>query len=296
MDKDTNFFYQVRTIIDLWGIASGIRDIIYTFGVGGAVVIGIIASKIASLNITERIILGIGLFIILVAILWAIGYIIQRGRKPKIEFYRNRTQLNDIRGQFEKQIKYAKQIWISVWVGTMLVPWKTFEKEKGKVTKIMLQHPNAKYLEITSENLNEPIDTYKNNIIQNTKNALELAKQGYKIQVYWTLEPIAGIVIANPEKKDGIGWAKVDTYLPWTIADKYPSYIVYEDSQADLFQEVLRAFKESFGEHEDDKHKNDRTNGNRLFEVTKDNFPILSKEVEEYYEQTKKNQRGMANK
>jgi hypothetical protein len=264
---------KIKAIFNMFELAWHLKTIIDLCW-GGATLFIIAFVGNIQMPIWEKvcIILALSCFLMVVGII--IAWWIQRGRKQHIEFYYDRQVRNEIRGDLSKEIKKAKQIWMSVWVGTILIPFRTFEKEKGKITKLLILHPNADYLKFASKILSEPLDTYKNNIIQNTKNALS-----QKVRVYWTLEPIAGMVIANPEKHDGIGWARVDTFLPWTIADKYPSYIAYEDANGELFRELLRAFKESIGEHESGIFKDDITNQNKVFEITEDNLTQKCGEV-----------------
>jgi hypothetical protein len=247
-------------------MATALKDIIYLIVVGGGIVVGVISNYFYQLSLLERILLGLGSSFLILAIFTGVAYLVMRGRKPKIEFYSNRSERNGKRGDLERELNpsQVKHVWISAWVATTFVHLDILNKYKGKITKLLLQNPDAEYLTLVSRILDENNETYCNNIVANTKAALLCG-----IDVWWTLEPMTGIVIANPEKDDGVGWIRVDNSLPWTKADGYPSYVVYEDTQREFYSRIKRAFLDSVGEH-DDTHKTDMDNGGKLVHVTQE--------------------------
>jgi hypothetical protein len=132
--------------------------------------------------------------LILVATIFAVAWYIPKWsskQKPDttkqlIEFYPNRRALDQARHPLEGELSLAtvKQVWIMCWTGHRITDTYILKRYKDKITKLVLQHPEAEYLKYESHNTDESWDTYKNDIFKNTEIALDLSDKGANIEVY----------------------------------------------------------------------------------------------------------------
>ncbi len=232
MSKQGSFVSQVQLIFKLWDIAIAIRAFVYAIGLGGGGMIGVIASTIEHLSVGGRIVIGLSAIVIFLAILWLVIYWIQRNRKPKVEFYDNRQWLNEKTGGFEREKEIAKQVWIATWAGQTLAMYPDKLKSTN-IKRLALFNPEYNSLTEYAALLGEDLHTYQEAILKNTVNAINNG-----IPVWWVNRPMDGIVVVNPEKKDGMGQVRIES-MPYCTGGNNLNIIVYEDEKRDLFNRLL---------------------------------------------------------
>ena len=193
----------------------------------------------------EQLLLFGGIFFLLSGILIFLSPMLKGlfGRKAQlhtgIEFYENRHQLAEQRGLFLKEISQTEYVWLAMWVGTTLVQSGILKTHK--VAKLVLHHPLYNLLKVYAVMEKGHLQTYQNNIISVTEDALR-----NDVPVWWCQRPLVGLVIANAEvtSRDVRKWARIDDYIPYLRPESNPSYTVNEDTHPQLFNQIVTSYKE----------------------------------------------------
>lgn len=156
-------------------------------------------------------------------------------RKHMIEFHENISDLRNIYGSLERELKNAKQVWICTWVGQSI--HKDDVLDKCNVTRLILLDPEYSELKNYANQDDKNVILYQSIIIELSKKAI---KKG--IKTYWVKEPIISMIIYNPEKGEKNGWIRIGDFLPYGLPSDSPGYKVCDKLYPNLFRRMCDSY------------------------------------------------------
>jgi len=248
----------VQTLEVISGLKTIGEILAWLFGAGGgaAIVAGLIKQFVASIDSTALILLGIGLFLILLTVL---PFIINSLRskkhkdvqtsanhindKPnlldKITYYKSRDEAPEL----IKQLKDSEKAWVLWHVGGIAEPTSDYTK----IQRMILVHPNSRYLDdLATMTVSESNDLYKRldwligKMIKLRRNSNE-----DNIHLYRGL-PSTLITFANPEGNNAR--VLIQVIVPYEKATNRPCIVVEKSTNEPLYRRILDYFEKTWEE------------------------------------------------
>ena len=154
---------------------------------------------------------------------------------PSLKFYPDRDTLNRI-GNYGKFLGSAQQIYAIYVTGRKL---RQHEIENvSHIREVILPNPQSESFCTFAESLGELLDQQRQ-VCLTTK----YLKNKGGINVLWYTEMIyASIIIGDPEKPTG--WVQVEHVLPYSAANKRPSFTIYKAKYSDVVNHYWSVYKD----------------------------------------------------
>ncbi len=238
--KKTNLCNKILSIVGFYGTASATAQLFNLLWVGGGVVVGVISRFVSQLPIYLCVILGIIASLFVLVIIRFIAYRNKRGNKPNVEFYDSRQELNEFRHGLQNEIDSpdVKSVWLSTWWGNYFTQFpQLLTDSRTKIKILVFLSPEYDQLKQFCTFAGQEYPSCQTTIIQNTERAI-----ANNISVWWVIEPLDGMVITNPNKKDGYGWIRMET-RPHMMNGENINYVIYENERGKLYYRLLSYFE-----------------------------------------------------
>jgi hypothetical protein len=158
-------------------------------------------------------------------------------RTAGLQVFFDRHDLKRARGSFRSELDRVERVWMMCPAGSVL------HEDHGviqKIDKLLLSDPDDGSL---NPQYAKMIRSEPNGLRYTLLGSAQFASEAGK-QVRFARTPFFGLIIANPESKDG--WARMELLLPYLDAAFRPSVVVDKREQPDLFGHLLNSFNESW--------------------------------------------------